>query len=962
MKIRTKNESSSWQDFHRKTVAEMSLEEKIAQMAQIDINMMIRDDGSGGKELDPDAVEEWIGRKGVGSVLNVVSGGFWTAKQYRQAVIDIQKVAKQYHRPPVIWGIDTVHGANYIRGAVVTPQAINLAATFNRTAAYHAGKLGSRDTRAGGMSWLFSPLLGLSLESRWGRVYETFGEDPHLVGEMASAMIHGIQEPTGVGIPSRAAACGKHFVGYSQSHNGHDRSPSAIPRRHLYQYYVPPWITAISKAKVMTIMESYVEYDGVPNVANHEALVYLLRNRLGFKGMLVTDYREIKNLEEWHHVAKDYKDAVQKTLSQGSVDMNMVPADYDEFQKGIQEGIVSHILTEDRITVSADRIIKLKQDLGMYDEEVTMDDDNLPLVGTDVDDVYETVVQSIVLAKNNNATLPLNITKGGKTDKIKVLVTGPTSSSRIYPTGGWTGEWQGVPIEDEDKWFSYGNSLLGAFESESSMDVTFRCGVGILGDTCEDKNNSTNLWDEAESEMKNWMGIKDGTGSESIQRAADAASVSDIVVVALGEEPYAEKPADIRSLDLPAGQYSLVKHIRDSAPQAKILLVYYGGRPRLLRPVVDLVDAVLIGFLPGPSAARALVDIVTGRVNPSGRLPITYPLYDDGGGVPYFRAVSDQCTVGEGLLPHWQYGPCEVQWPFGHGLSFTDFEYSQFRATGGIDRDLNLSVTVKNSGEKAGAETVMFFTFDDFRPTTPEYKRLRAFEKIYLHPGEETTVELTVSLDSQRFVGSSDDSHYVIDPSMTSWVGVGHDTDCRYAREKDSELCIHLAAKNPRASYSGACEAACNVWRESNCSVFFGMAADRCVDMCLDGGRYLSTADGSQNQGWGWNYVKCIESVVYGFQESGSKDQCWQMTSLCRDIFHTSSLSESESSWRHDRSSFQQQGVPEANYVALVIGLVASAVVFVLMRGGWGSFKRRLLEPGNSELEFMAVNTQEGPA
>lgn len=936
----------------------MSLEEKIAQMAQVDINIMIRDDGKGGKELNPEAVEEWIGRKGVGSVLNVVVGGFWTAKQYRQAVMDIQKVAAEYERPPVIWGIDSVHGANYFQDAVVSPQAINLAATFNRTAAYQAGMLGSRDTRAGGIPWLFSPLLGLSLESRWGRVYETFGEDPHLVGEMASAMIKGIQEQTGVGTPSRAAACGKHFVGYSMSHNGHDRSPSAIPTRHLYQYFVPPWITAISKAKVMTIMESYVEYDGVPNVANHESLVYLLRNRLGFKGMLVTDYREIKNLEEWHHVAKDYKDAVQKTLSQGSVDMNMVPADFEDFQKGITEGISSHILTEDRITVSVERIIKLKQDLGMYEEEVTMDDANLPLVGTDEDDVYETVVQSIVLVKNADSTLPLVSRKDGETKRLKVLVTGPTSSSRIYPSGGWTGEWQGVPIEDEDKWFFYGDSLLGAFESESSMDVSYRCGVDILGGSCDDNNTNKNLWDEAENEVKDWMGLSDGTVTDSIQRAAEAASGSDVVIVSLGEEPYAEKPSDIRSLELPAGQYSLVKHLRDSAPQAKIVLVYYGGRSRLLRPVADLVDAALIGFLPGPSAARAVADIVTGRVNPSGRLPITYPLYGDGGGVPYFHAVSDQCTVGTGLLPHWQYGPCEVQWPFGHGLSFTEFSYSRFRATGGIDRDLNLSVTVKNSGDRAGAETVMFFTFDDFRPTTPEYKRLRAFEKVFLQPGEETTVKLTVALDDLRFVGSSDDSHYVIDPTMTSWAGVGYDTDCRYQQETDNDLCIHLVATNPGATYSGACEAACNIWRDSNCSVVLGMA-DRCVDMCLGDARYPSSTEVASNQGWGWNYVKCIESVVYGFQETGSKDQCWEMTSLCRDIFHTSQSHEAGTSLRNDRSPIQQHDVPEANYVALVVGLAASAVVFFLMRGGWGKFRRSRRESGNVDLEFTAVSTQE---
>lgn len=709
----------------------------------------------------------------------------------------------------------------------------------------------------------------------------------------------------------------------------------------------------------MTIMESYVEYQGVPNVANPEALVYLLRNRLGFKGMLVTDYREIKNLEEWHHVAKDYQDAVQKTLSQGTVDMNMVPADFDEFQEGVIKGVSSHILTEDRITVSADRILKLKHDLGMYDEPLSMEDDNLPLVGTDEDDVYETVVQSIILTKNENSTLPLIHQGRSAEHHFKVLITGPTSSSRIYPTGGWTGEWQGVRIEDEEKWFFYGNSLHDAFASESSMDVSYRCGVDILGRSCEDDSTVTNLWKEAENEIKDWMGQNDGIEVDSIRRAAEAASVSDVVIVSLGEEPYAEKPADIRSLELPTGQYSLVKHIRDRAPNAKIVLVYYGGRPRLLCPAVDLVDAVLIGFLPGPSAARAVLDIVMGRVNPSGRLPVTYPLYDDGGGIPYFHAVSDQCTAGEDILPHWQYAPCEVQWPFGHGLSFSEFSYSDFHAKGGIDRDLELSVTVQNRGDRAGAETVMFFTFDEFRSATPEYKRLRAFEKVFLQAGEQITIRLTVPLERLRFVGGSDDSHYVIDPSMTSWVGVGSATDCRNAREEYNDLCIHLSAKNPSLNYSGPCEAACSVWQESSCSIELSLSTDTCLEMCLADTNYPLTYEGYQNQGWGWNYVKCIESVVYDFQATGSKDQCWKMTSLCRDIFHTGYTNEFEGNLRNDRLPFNKHDIPEANYVALTIGLVASAVVFFLMRGGGVMPKKSFREARDEELEFMAVNTQE---
>lgn len=927
---------------HHRILSSMSLAASIGQMAQIDVGMLVTtNETTKKKSLNLDAVEEWIGQKGVGSVLNLVDDN-WTAQQYRQMVAELQKVAHKHNRPPVIYGLDSVHGANYLHGAIVSPQPLNLAATFNETVAYEAGRLASRDTRAAGITWLFSPLLGIALSPRWSRVYETFGEDPLLVGQMATAMIQGIQDPDPdpEAIPRQAAACGKHFVGYSFPHNGHDRSPSWIPTRHLYQYFVPPWKRAIERARVKTIMEDYTETDGVPNVANSAALNYLLRQRLGFEGVLVTDYQEIRNLNGWHHTVPDDAQADQTSLRQGSVDMSMIPWDFDGFYNNVMKGIQTHQLSEERITISAERVLKLKQDLGMMDHDGLLSDDdpNLALVGTDEESVMDMVRQSIVLTKNENDLLPLQGVSSQK--RLKVLVTGPTANSRTYQSGGWTGHWQGNNLENENDWFTYGSSVLGAFSAESFWDVSYRCGVDVLGNNCEDTDSSgDSFWDEAVDQVKDWVGLDDN-GPESIHHAVVAASSADIVVIGVGEETYAEKPGDIRSLDLPDGQYSLVRSIKKNT-KAKIILIYFGGRPRLLHDMVDHADAVFVGFLPGPSAGQAIAEMIIGRVNPSGRLPITYPLYDDDGGIPYFHTVSDQCTTGEGVLPHWDYVQCPVQWPFGHGLSYTTFEYSDFRASGGIDKDMAIYVTVKNVGHMAGAEVVMFFTFDDFRATTPEYKRLRAFEKVYLEPGSERRISKTVPAEDFRFIGPFDDTHYILDSEMTTWVGVGTSTDCRLSPDENI-LCVHLQSDNPSREYIAACEAACGLWTTSGCAQDFGLSNEECFDLCSSNPSFPLVAVDEANEGWGWNYVECLENVLQGMQ-NGEKE-CDRMTTFCRDIFSNTRT-----------ANVHPSAIPTENFAALLVGLVAASVVVVMMKGR--SFG---LSSGVSpETEFTAVNTQD---
>jgi beta-glucosidase len=671
---------------------EMDWKAKIGQMSQIEINLLLNDDKTA---LDLNKVNHYIGELGIGSVLNTISNPTvrqWSIADFRNASIRLQEVAHRYHRPPVIWGLDSVHGANYLMGTVTTPQPLNLASSFNTTLAYQAGQWASYDTRRAGIQWLFSPLVGLAWEPTWSRMYETFGEDPFLVGEMATNMVQGIQyydsdkeerqaapasstttsnssnstttsasstvtqSPSSILIPSRAAACAKHWIGYSIPHNGHDRAPSWIPTRHLYQYFVPPWNKVFdnddneSLSKVLTVMESYTEIDGVPNVANRETLDYLLRRRMKFDGVLVTDFNEINNLANFHGVTQNSTTAVVQALQEGTVDMSMIPWNADDYRDAIEQHLVVETKDTDpndvasattttmggttsstvqhdkddetaeekkqntkrdqswisieRINTSVERVLQLKMDLNMFDENITMT--NGGDGGSDVKqqqpspqavaDALTMTHQTIILAKNDvlpNGQTVLPIPTYKRTTKMKVLVVGPTSNSLSYQTGGWTGQWQGVDPAKESEWFTYGHTVYGAAVDHPGWDVSFQCGVSIMGGDC-DEHDDNNDSDQSSvlDKVKSWVGWGDEqpdiSAYYSIERAIAATANVEYIIICVGEESYAEKPGDIRSLRLPEGQYELVEGLRQTTNPAttKIILVYFGGRPRLLQSMV----------------------------------------------------------------------------------------------------------------------------------------------------------------------------------------------------------------------------------------------------------------------------------------------------------------------------------------------------------------------------------------
>ncbi len=852
----------------------MSIQEKIAQMAQIDIHLILNQDHS----LKHDQIEKYFGHIGIGSLLVTPfdQNTYFPASKYRSIATAIQNVTQTYNKPPVLIGIDSVHGANYIKDAIMTPQQINLASTFNTTNAYLAGVIASKDTRASGMTWIFSPILGLGIESLWARMYETFGEDPYLVGQMGKAIVKGIQQEVVEEeifnvvhtLPSRSAACAKHFVGYSAPRTGHDRSPSWIPKRHLHQYFVKPWKDVLMSSssslsdveKALTVMESYTEYNGIPNVANKESLQILLRQDLGFDGVLITDYQEIENLVSWHKTARDLTEAVKMTLVEGSVDISMIPFNYDGWKenflrsmaidpvnptttattatttskipndkKNVYAPFPSDIdrVTMERVDESVQRVLQLKEDLNMFNEIIEVDEQKLEqVVGTKDDRKIgmDIARESIILTKNEDNTLPLNT--GSSSNHLKVHVTGPTSNALRYQSGGWTIQWQGALDETS---FSYGESVLDAAQNVEGWDVSSSCGIDILGNNCDGEQN-TNL-----------------------HMVSDA----DFVIVCIGEEGYTEKPGDIRQLALPRGQVDFVKQVKKATKRGRVILVYFGGRPRLLQDMVDASDAILIAFLPGPDGGRAVTDLLRGEYNPSAKLPITYPKHADKGGVPYWHAVSDRCTKPDETnpLPHYEYTKCEVEWPFGHGLSYTQFTHSELKVSKTqfvMEREksfidsIDISLLVQNIGGRSGSETIMLFLFVENRHVTPEEKILWYFEKIYIDRGEQKEITATLTTDHLRYVGPHDDKHFILQPGMKVKIGVGPYVDCR--TEGNSALCSNSISLDMKENepYLSSCEAACNLWSNSKCDDFFNFSSDKCWDECL------STESPSVNGPNGW--------------------------------------------------------------------------------------------------------------
>lgn len=686
-------------------LARMTPAEKAGQMTQLALDMISVSNANGGvadpHQVDTAKLRKVIQEYRVGSILDV-AGHTITREHWAEILGAIDKMTAQTPGAlPVLYGVDAVHGANYVQGSTLFPQEIALAATWNPSLAREMGRITAYETRASGVPWVFSPELDVCRTPVWPRIWETFGEDPYLVSEFGRELTYGFQgSPAELGSIYTVAACMKHFLGYGFPITGHDRTPAWVPERQLREYFLPPFEAAIA-AGAPSIMINSGETNGIPVHSDYEILTTLLRKELGFQGVAVTDWADIKGLVERHHVAKDYREAIKMAINAG-IDMSMVPTDL-EFTPLLTSLIESGEIPMARVDEAVGRILAMKLALGMF-ADVRPTASSYPDFGSEkhIAASYQTAIEAITLLKNDKNILPL-------AKNNRVLVTGPVANSLNALNGGWTHTWQG----QETKYNTPGKlTLLQAIEAKVGKALV-KYVPGTTIDSVLD-----------------------------IAAAVKAAKSCDVIVACIGEMPYTERPGNIDLLDLPQAQQQLIKAL--AATGKPIVLVLLEGRPRIIREIEPLTKAVAQGYLPGNEGGRAIADVLFGDQNPSGKLPYTYPRFANDL-VLYDHKYSEAVDAGD-------YNP---QWPFGFGLSYTTFAYSDITLSSAqitADKPLKVSVTVTNSGQQAGSEVVQCYTSDLVASVTPSVKRLRKFEKISLKPGESRTVTFTLTVADLSFV------------------------------------------------------------------------------------------------------------------------------------------------------------------------------------------------------------------
>lgn len=684
-------------------LAKMSLEEKVGQMTQVTLQAVSAQPGSKSQkyQLDEKKLEEAITKYHVGSILNVYDVAH-SLEYWHELINKIQKVAleKTPNKIPVMYGIDAIHGTTYTLGSTLFPQAINMAASFNRELEFNSGVITSKETKASGIPWNFYPVLDVGRNQVWPRLWETFGEDVFLVTEMGRAYIRGAQGANPAA-KDKLAICLKHYVGYGFPINGKDRTPAWISERMLREYFLPPFEAAV-KEGALTVMVNSAENDGIPAHSDKHILTDILRGELKFKGLVVSDWEDIKRLHTRDRVAATPKEAVKMAVMAG-MDMSMVPYDYS-FYTLLLELVKEGSVPMSRIDEAVSRILYVKYKIGLMDTpypEKTLVPEFASAAHTKAN--LEAAEETIILAKNENQILPLQ-------KNAKVLVTGPTANLLSVLNGGWTITWQGneETLYPKDKL-----TVLKAIEAN----------IGAANVT----HVAVNSFDK-----------EDNTAA-----AVAAAKNADVVVLCLGENTYCETPGNIDDLTLPESQLQLAKQI--AATGKPVVLVMLGGRPRIIHSIVPSMKAVVLGFLPGMEGGKAIANVLFGDVNPSAKLSITWP-----------KATND--------LVHYDYKPIEVadvntftpEWSFGHGLSYTTFTYSNLKldkAQYKIGEDVKVTVTVKNTGSVAGKEAVLVYLTDMYGSVSRPNKQLKGFDKISLKPGEEKTVGITIPAAELSFIG-----------------------------------------------------------------------------------------------------------------------------------------------------------------------------------------------------------------
>jgi beta-glucosidase len=680
----------------------MTLEEKVGQMTQLEIGMITTGTGNDIK-VDPAKLEKAVVKYGAGSILNVKEHAL-TVDKWHEILGQIHEASQRTRlKIPVIYGIDTIHGANYIQGATLFPQEIGMAATWNPVLMQRASEVAAAETRAAGIPWTFSPVLDLGRSPLWPRFYETFGEDPYLASVMGTAFVRGI-EGTDVSSSTSIASSLKHYMGYSFPLTGRDRTPAWIPENYLREYFLPPFAAAV-KAGARTVMVNSGEINGVPGHTNHHVLTDILRTELGFKGFVVSDWEDIKKLVSTWKSAATEKEATRQTIMAG-VDMSMVPSDYSFSDLLIQlakEGAVP----QKRIDDAVRNILRVKYELGLF--ERGKPDPSLKANFAKPESIrlsLEAARESITLLKNEGGVLPLNKDQ-------KILVTGPTADSLISLNNGWTYVWQGnnADLYPKDK-----PTILAAIKAKGGANVTYVPGATL------DKEVDINA-------------------------AVTAARAADVVVVCIGEGSYSETPGNITDLTLSEVQLKLATEIQRTGKP--VVLVLVEGRPRIINRIVDGARGIVMAYNPSNEGGTAIADVLFGDYNPNGKLPFTYPRTPNGL-ITYDHKLFETENTNFGNAA---FSP---QFEFGSGLSYTTFAYSNLQvspASVPANGQVKVAVNVTNTGKRAGKETVIVYVRDVVASLTPAGKRVRRFAKVYLEPGQSRTLSFTLRRDDLSFIG-----------------------------------------------------------------------------------------------------------------------------------------------------------------------------------------------------------------
>lgn len=702
-----------------KTLSKMSLEEKIGQMTELSIDVLgyWKDNEF---FLDKDKVQEAIGKYKVGSVLNAPGGPTaQSPEKWVEIISYLQKVSMDEIGIPCIYGLDQNHGTTYTLGGVLFPQNINVGASLNRDMARRAAAVTAYETRAADCPWTYSPTVDLTRDPRWSRVWENYGEDPYVNAVMGSQQVLGFQgdNPNHVG-KDNIAACVKHYFGYGAPRTGKDRTPAYISPADLREKYFEPFRACI-EAGALSVMVNSGSVNGMPLHASYEYLTSWLKDDLNWDGMIVTDWSDINNLYQRECVAADKKEAIEIAINAG-IDMSMEPYDLN-FCTLLKELVEEGRVSRERIDDAARRVLRMKYRLGLFDTP-----DTYPSAYPEFDSASHRALatsiaeESEILLKNTDSILPL--AKG-----TRILVTGPNANSMRCLNGGWSYSWQGHLT---DRFASTYNTIYEALSNKfGASNVVLEQGVTYPAEAAYNEENEP-----------------------EIEKAVKAASDVDVIVACIGENSYCETPGNLSDLAISPNQGELVKQL--AATGKPIVLIINGGRPRLINDIEPLAAAIVNILLPGNFGGDALANILAGEANPSGRMPYTYPRHS-AELTTYDYKVSEEVDKMEGAYDY--NAVVSVQWPFGFGLSYTTFEYSDLN----VDKPdfsptdtITVSVNVTNTGKMAGKEAVMLFSRDKVASLVPDNRRLRAFDKIMLQPGETRKVTFNIPATELAFVNA----------------------------------------------------------------------------------------------------------------------------------------------------------------------------------------------------------------